>query len=64
MSAEDLTLEKMRVTERLASLEVKIDSLIIANNTALKIINGNGEPKTGLVYRTAILEDDKEKIKL
>lgn len=55
----DFTLEKMKVNERLASMETKIDALVQANNTALVILTGNGHPEDGLAFRVKLIESQE-----
>lgn len=56
----EFTLEKMKVNERLASMEAKIDILIESNKTALVILTGNGHPENGIVFRVAQIESKEE----
>ena len=55
----DLTLEKIKVAERLTTLETKFDSIEVKVNTIYKCIVGNGD--VGLKTKVELLvEKDKE----
>jgi hypothetical protein len=59
----DLSLEKMKISDRLTSLEitntqmiVKMDALIKSNDTIGIILTGNGHPESGLSFRVKEIE--------
>lgn len=67
MSNTELSLEKLKINERLGILETKLDSLsvhITGNlNKLNEIIIGNGEPQKGHSFRIVKLEESEEKRK-
>lgn len=59
----DLSLEKMKISDRLTALEItntqmviKMDNLIKSNETIGFILTGNGHPEEGLYFRVAQIE--------
>lgn len=65
--SDGLTLEKMKLNDRLISMEAKmismevnIGSLLDANNKALVILTGNGHPEDGLAFRVKQMESKED----
>jgi len=65
--SDGLTIEKMKLNERLISMEAKmisleigIGNLVKANNDALNILTGNGSPEKGIVFRVAQMESKED----
>jgi hypothetical protein len=65
--SDGLTLEKMKVNERLISMEarlismeVNVNTLLETNKTALIILTGNGHPEDGLAFRVKQIESKEE----
>lgn len=61
--ASDLTLEKMKVSDRLIALEitntqmiVKMDAIIESNKNIVNVLTGNGHPESGLLFRVVQIE--------
>lgn len=57
---DGLTLEKMKINERLSSMEAKLDTLVESNKTALVILTGNGHPEQGLAFRVSLIESKED----
>lgn len=67
MSSGELSLEKMKINDRLTAVEItntqmmiKLDSLIKINETALVMLTGNGHPEQGIAFRMAQMESKEE----
>ena len=48
------------LTGRIQSLEIKIDSLVVANTKAVEILTGNGHPEQGIAFRVAQIESKED----
>jgi len=65
--SDGLTLEKMKVSDRLTALEItntqiviKMDALLESNRNIVNILTGNGHPEEGLVFRVKTIEDKED----
>lgn len=63
MASGELSLEKMKINDRLTSVEIintqiviKLDSLIKTNEAALVMLTGNGHPEQGIAFRLVQIE--------